>query len=124
MASPISVAYTQTTPAEESSVATPAAYAESTPQTDASPQPTPVAATIPTPESGSPMPLRVGGIDLNDPKLWDYGDRILCVTPVRTIIRREEEIVLIRRVRKVEEMDASPACPVNTTPLNPPPHQS
>ena len=42
------------------------------------------------------------------------GNDIVCVAPVRTIIRREEEIVLIRRVRKVEEIDASPACPVNT----------
>ncbi|MBE9040311.1 hypothetical protein IQ235_05830 [Oscillatoriales cyanobacterium LEGE 11467] len=40
---------------------------------------------------------------------------IVCVSPVRTVVRREEEIVLIRRVRKVEEVDASPACPVNTT---------
>lgn len=40
---------------------------------------------------------------------------VVCVTPVRTIVRREEEIILIRRVRKVEEIDASPACPVNTT---------
>jgi uncharacterized protein YbcV (DUF1398 family) len=40
---------------------------------------------------------------------------IVCVTPIRTIVRREEEIVLIRRVRKVEEVDASPACPINTT---------
>lgn len=44
---------------------------------------------------------------------------IVCVTPVRTIVRREEEIVLIRKVRKVEEIDASPACPVNTTHLAP-----
>lgn len=41
---------------------------------------------------------------------WD----IVCVAPVRTVVRREEEIVLIRRVRKVEEIDASPACPINT----------
>jgi hypothetical protein len=40
---------------------------------------------------------------------------IVCVTPVRTVVRREEEIVLVRRVRKVEEIDASPACPVNTS---------
>ncbi len=45
-----------------------------------------------------------------DPKM-----DIVCVTPVRTIVRREEEIVLIRKVRKVEEVDASPACPINTT---------
>jgi hypothetical protein len=46
------------------------------------------------------------------------GNDIVCVAPVRTIVRREEEIVLIRRVRKVEEIDASPACPVNTTQLS------
>jgi hypothetical protein len=40
---------------------------------------------------------------------------IVCVAPIRTIVRREEEIVLIRRVRKVEEYDASLACPVTTT---------
>ena len=43
---------------------------------------------------------------------------IVCVTPVRTIVRREEEIVLIRRVRKVEEVEASPACPINSTQLS------
>ena len=46
------------------------------------------------------------------------GNDIVCVAPVRTIVRREEEIVLIRRVRKVEEIDASPACPVSTTQLS------
>jgi len=46
------------------------------------------------------------------------GNDIVCVAPVRTIVRREEEIVLIRRVRKIEEIDASPACPVNTTQLS------
>ena len=40
--------------------------------------------------------------------------RIVCVTPIRTIVRAEEEIVLIRKLRKVEEVDASPACPINT----------
>ncbi|MEQ8465134.1 hypothetical protein [Coleofasciculus sp. E1-EBD-02] len=40
---------------------------------------------------------------------------IVCVTPVRTVVRRQEEITIIRKVRKVEEVDASPACPVNTT---------
>ena len=43
---------------------------------------------------------------------------IICVAPVRTMIRREEEIVLIRRVRKVEEVDASPTCPTGTTPVD------
>jgi fibro-slime domain-containing protein len=55
------------------------------------------------------------GININDPSIWNIGERVLCVAPVRTVIRREEEIVLIRRVRKVEEVDASPTCPVNTT---------
>ena len=39
---------------------------------------------------------------------------IVCVAPIRTIVRREEEILLIRRVRKVEEIDASVACPVSS----------
>jgi hypothetical protein len=38
---------------------------------------------------------------------------IVCVAPVRTIVRREEEILLIRRIRKVEDIDASPTCPVS-----------
>ncbi len=50
---------------------------------------------------------------------WDSFSRssadIVCVAPVRTIVRREEEITIIRKVRKVEEIDVSPACPVNTT---------
>lgn len=37
---------------------------------------------------------------------------IVCVAPVRTVIRREEEILLTRRIRKVEDIDAGPACPV------------
>lgn len=45
----------------------------------------------------------------------DSNRDIVCVAPVRTIVRREEEIVLIRRVRKVEEVDASPTCPVGST---------
>jgi hypothetical protein len=40
---------------------------------------------------------------------------IVCVAPVRTIVRREEEILLIRRIRKIEEIDAGPACPVGST---------
>jgi hypothetical protein len=43
---------------------------------------------------------------------------IVCVAPIRTMVRREEEIVLVRRVRKVEEVDASPACPINSTQMN------
>lgn len=59
------------------------------------------------------------GIDLNDPNLWTEGERVVCIAPIRTVIRREEEIVLIRRVRKVEEVEVSPTCPVNTTQVNP-----
>ena len=44
---------------------------------------------------------------------------IVCLSPIRTVIRREEEILLIRRVRKVEEIDASPACPINTNQVSP-----
>ncbi|MDY7023562.1 MAG: hypothetical protein SWJ54_19795 [Cyanobacteriota bacterium] len=55
-------------------------------------------------------------------KIWEMRDQrdIVCVTPVRTIVRREEEITLIRKVRKVEEIDASPACPINTNQISPP----
>ena len=51
--------------------------------------------------------------------MWASAGKIVCVAPVRTIVRREEEIVLVRRVRKVEEVDASPACPINTTQVEP-----
>jgi len=44
---------------------------------------------------------------------------IVCFAPIRTVIRREEEITIIRRVRKVEEVDASPACPINTMQWSP-----
>ncbi|MBE9127406.1 MULTISPECIES: hypothetical protein [unclassified Coleofasciculus] len=43
---------------------------------------------------------------------------IVCVSPVRTVVRREEEIILIRKVRKVEEIDASPACPINSVQMS------
>ena len=49
--------------------------------------------------------------------IWDIRNPqtdIICVSPIRTVIRREEEIVLIRRVHKVEEIDASPTCPANS----------
>jgi tetratricopeptide (TPR) repeat protein len=44
---------------------------------------------------------------------WD----VVSVAPVRTIVRREEEITLIRRVRKTEETEAHPSCPMNTSQL-------
>ena len=34
---------------------------------------------------------------------------IVAVAPIRTIVRRDDEIVFIRRVRKVEEIDESPS---------------
>lgn len=43
---------------------------------------------------------------------------IVCVAPIRTVVRREEEITIVRRVRKVEDVDASPACPVNSIQTN------
>ncbi|NET33028.1 MAG: fibro-slime domain-containing protein [Cyanothece sp. SIO1E1] len=70
------------------------------------------------PPAPDPLPPVIDLPPLNDPKLWEVGDRIVCVAPVRTIVRREEEITIIRRVRKVEEIDASPTCPVGTTPIN------
>lgn len=43
----------------------------------------------------------------------DSSRDIVCVAPVRTIIRREEEVLLVRRIRKVEDIDAGPTCPVS-----------
>jgi hypothetical protein len=42
---------------------------------------------------------------------------VVCLAPIRTIIRREEEITLVRKVRKVEEIDAGLACPVTSQAL-------
>jgi len=39
---------------------------------------------------------------------------VVCLAPIRTVIRREEEIILVRKVRKVEEVDAGLSCPVNS----------
>jgi hypothetical protein len=63
------------------------------------------------------------GFDLNSLS-FDSFERnaerdVVCLSPIRTIIRREEEILLIRRVRKVEEIDTSPACPINTSQVSP-----
>jgi fibro-slime domain-containing protein len=54
-------------------------------------------------------------VQIRDAFSFGTAERIVCVAPIRTIIRREEEITIIRRVRKVEEIDISPTCPVNTT---------
>lgn len=60
--------------------------------------------------------LQLSPIRRRQPEPWtrDPQKDIVCITPVRTVVRREEEIVLIRRVRKVEEVDASPTCPTDT----------
>ncbi|MBD2778791.1 hypothetical protein [Iningainema tapete] len=68
-------------------------------------------------DSGKLVSLNIESLSFDDFGR-NSGSDIVCVAPVRTIVRREEEIVLIRRVRKVEEIDASPACPVNTTQLS------
>ena len=79
-----------------------------------------------TASSQQKQPQSVGNISwpdiMNNTAIWEMRDRedIVCVTPVRTVVRREEEITLIRKVRKVEEVDASPACPINTNQISPP----
>ncbi|MDY7023561.1 MAG: hypothetical protein SWJ54_19790, partial [Cyanobacteriota bacterium] len=79
----------------------------------------------PNPSQPQPQPQPIPdltGLDLlNSNAIWDMRGQqdIVCVTPVRTIVRREEEVVLVRKVRKVEEVDASPACPVETTQVSP-----
>lgn len=40
---------------------------------------------------------------------------VICVAPARTMVHREEEVDLLRRVHKVEEVDASSTCPVDST---------
>jgi hypothetical protein len=42
---------------------------------------------------------------------------VVCLAPIRTIIRREEEITLVRKVRKVEEIDAGLSCPATSPAL-------
>ncbi|NET37067.1 MAG: hypothetical protein F6K19_34420 [Cyanothece sp. SIO1E1] len=76
----------------------------------------------PQPDSPAPkVPVTIGQDDsfFNQLTFEQFGRNpatdVVCVAPVRTIVRREEEIILIRRIRKVEEIDASPTCPVNTT---------
>lgn len=63
-------------------------------------------------------------VDINSLSFDSFGRDpqrdVICLTPIRTIIRREEEIVLIRRVRKVEEIDVGLSCPATTVPLSNP----
>ena len=89
-----------------------------------SPQPTTPAQKTPvtlgkTPTDAAIRPQQPVSVNLQNIS-FDSFERnpqqdIVCVAPVRTIIRREEEITLIRKVRKVEQIDVSPACPTNTT---------
>ncbi|MDB9527533.1 hypothetical protein PN498_16160 [Oscillatoria sp. CS-180] len=93
----------------------PASPQVSVPPSPTKPQPT-----------NSPVPVFVTAAVSGDHSLLDQlsfsqfernpATDIVCVAPVRTLVRREEEIVLIRRVRKVEEVEASPTCPTGTTP--------
>jgi DNA-binding beta-propeller fold protein YncE len=62
---------------------------------------------------GTPIPADIMALSFDSFERNPATD-IVCVTPIRTIIRREEEILLVRKVRKVEEIEVSPACPVNT----------
>ncbi|MBW4659501.1 MAG: hypothetical protein KME15_12565 [Drouetiella hepatica Uher 2000/2452] len=61
--------------------------------------------------NGSIIPVDIDALSF-DSFERDRNRDIVCVAPVRTIVRREEEVLLIRRVRKVEEVDAGPACPI------------
>ncbi len=61
--------------------------------------------------NGSIIPVDIDALSF-DSFDRDRNRDIVCVAPVRTIVRREEEVLLIRRVRKVEEVDAGPACPI------------
>ena len=46
----------------------------------------------------------------------DPSQDVMCIAPARTMVLREEEIALVHHhVHKEEEVDASPACPVNST---------
>jgi hypothetical protein len=48
----------------------------------------------------------------------DASRDVVCLAPIRTVIRREEEIILVRKVRKVEEIDAGLSCPTNSTQMS------
>lgn len=50
----------------------------------------------------------------------DAARDVVCLAPIRTIVRREEEIVLVRKVRKVEEIDAPLSCPVTSENISSP----
>jgi fibro-slime domain-containing protein len=89
------------------------------PPTDPHPSPRPVDPVRPSPRPVDPVRPSPRPVDPLipvpiDPWIRDPQRDIVCVAPIRTIVRREEEIVLIRRVRKVEEVEAGPACPTNT----------
>jgi hypothetical protein len=63
--------------------------------------------------SNSIIPLDINTLSFDSFKRDPKRDMV-CLTPILTIIRREEEIVLVRKVRKVEEIDVSPTCPATS----------
>ena len=65
-----------------------------------------------TQSNGSIIPVSIDAMNF-DSFDRDPSRDIVCVAPVRTVVRREEEILLVRRIRKVEDIDAGPACPVS-----------
>jgi hypothetical protein len=65
-----------------------------------------------TQSNGSMIPMSIDAINFDSFDRDSQRD-IVCVAPVRTVVRREEEILLVRRIRKVEDIDAGPACPVS-----------
>jgi hypothetical protein len=48
----------------------------------------------------------------------DASRDVVCLAPIRTVIRREEEITLVRKVRKVEEIDAGLSCPTSSVAMS------
>lgn len=64
-----------------------------------------------------PLPVDISALSF-DSFARDGQRDVVCLAPIRTIIRREEEIVLVRRVRKVEEIDAPLSCPATSDTLS------
>lgn len=69
------------------------------------------------PSNNQATPLDISSLSF-DSFGRDPGRDVVCLAPIRTIVRREEEIVLVRKVRKVEDIEAAPACPVTSTTLS------
>lgn len=69
------------------------------------------------PSNNQATPLDISSLSF-DSFGRDPGRDLVCLAPIRTIVRREEEIVLVRKVRKVEDIEAAPACPVTSATLS------